>query len=134
TVQIENVRVENVHARDQVGFTDNHPDCIQTYGNVRHLEVQNFTCDTDYQGIFMSADYDNPHGSVNLTNVNIRSNDGLGRYFMWVSELAPGAGPYHFENVWAETSQARINTYGSHWNGWKKVTYPESDRTEGIAS
>lgn len=31
-VQIQNVRIEGIHARDQVEFTDNHPDIIQTWG------------------------------------------------------------------------------------------------------
>ena len=38
-VQLQNVRIEDIHARDEVNFSDNHPDLIQTYGGLRELRV-----------------------------------------------------------------------------------------------
>ena len=64
-VQIQNVRIENVHARDQVGYTDNHPDCVQPLG-VKALRIDRFTCSTDAQAFYL----DNGDGS--LVNVDMR--------------------------------------------------------------
>jgi hypothetical protein len=64
-VQIENVRITDVHARDQVGYTDNHPDCVQPLG-VRHLRIDRFTCSTDAQAFY----FDNGDGA--LASVDIR--------------------------------------------------------------
>lgn len=69
-VQIQNVRVTGIHARDQVNFTDNHPDLIQPYGGVRELRVDRFTGSTDSQGIFLRAAYA-PIGKVDLRRVNM---------------------------------------------------------------
>ncbi len=49
-VQIQNVRVEGIHARDPVSFSDNHPDLIQPGGGVRELRVHRFTGTTAGQG------------------------------------------------------------------------------------
>jgi hypothetical protein len=54
TVQIENVRVVGVHARDQRNFTDNHPDVIQTWAGPSRLFVDRLTASTDYQGLFLN--------------------------------------------------------------------------------
>jgi hypothetical protein len=42
-VQIENVRVTDIHARDEVGFTDTHPDIIQPWGGYKELRVDRLT-------------------------------------------------------------------------------------------
>src|SRR5690606_33845333 len=55
-IQLQNIRAEDVHARDQVGFTDNHSDCVQPYGGYAVLRVYNFTCRTDYQGFYLAPD------------------------------------------------------------------------------
>ena len=51
-VQIENVRITGVHARDQVAYTDNHPDCVQPIG-VKAMRVDRFTCSSDAQAFFL---------------------------------------------------------------------------------
>lgn len=82
-VQIQNVAVMGIHARDQVEFSDNHPDLIQTLGNVGELRVDRFTGSTDYQGFFFKADDNGSHNSVNLRHVNLI---GLptARYLFWI--------------------------------------------------
>ena len=88
TVQLQNIRIENIHARDQKTFKDNHPDLIQTYGNVALLRVDHFTGSTDYQGFFFKSDLKfsdktkPPHGKVTLKNVNIVGNP-TSRQLLW---------------------------------------------------
>lgn len=69
-VQIQNTRVAGIHARDEKGFTDNHPDVIQTYGGVRELRVHRLTGTTTYQGLFLRGD-SGPVGRIKLSKVNI---------------------------------------------------------------
>lgn len=54
-VQLENVRIEGVHARDQVNFSDNHPDCIQPWGGVREIHIDRMTCSTDTHGMYWDS-------------------------------------------------------------------------------
>lgn len=82
-VQIQNVRVEHIRARDQVEFTDNHPDIVQPWGGVGELRVDGLTGQTDYQGLFLQSDYE-PIGSVVLRRVNIDA-DPTARYLLWSS-------------------------------------------------
>ena len=64
-VQIENCRIKGIHARDEVNFTDNHPDLIQPWGGVKALRVDRFTGSSDYQGILLKEDA-GPIGSADL--------------------------------------------------------------------
>lgn len=80
-VQLQNLRIEHVHARDQVDFSDNHPDVIQPWGGVAELRVDRLTAQTDYQGIFLKEDFD-PIGPVTLRRVHIEG-DPTARYLYW---------------------------------------------------
>jgi hypothetical protein len=68
-VQIENVRITGVHARDEVGFSDNHPDCVQPLG-VQVLRIDRLTCSVDAHYSYMSND-DGPIGRIDLRRVNV---------------------------------------------------------------
>jgi hypothetical protein len=98
-VQIQNVAVIGAHARDQQDFTDNHPDLIQTYGNMSELRVDRFTGSSDYQGLFFKTDSNGPHNSVYLSRVNLI---GLptARYLLWIGVVS-----------W-ENNQAVLNDWG----------------------
>ncbi len=100
-VQIENVGVFNIHARDQISFSDNHPDVIQTYGNVKKLRIDRFTGSTDYQGLFFVADFNGPHGAVVLKRVNIIGN-ATARNLLWLQPQA-GAGRVTLDEVYLDT-------------------------------
>jgi hypothetical protein len=54
TVQLENIRVETLRADDEVGFTDNHPDIIQTWAGPAVLRVDRLTGSTDYQALMLA--------------------------------------------------------------------------------
>ncbi len=109
-VQIENVRIENIHARDQVSFRDSHPDLIQPYGNVRQLRVDRFTGSTDYQGLTMKADYNGPLGAVYIRNTNIIGRS-TARYMWWV-DPNPLAGQISLSNVWLDVHSTRFGGLG----------------------
>lgn len=111
-VQIQNTRVAGIHARDEKGFTDNHPDVIQTYGGVRELRVNRLTGTTTYQGLFLRGD-SGPHGPVELSKVNIV---GLptAHYLLWKRcrdpYPAPCSGPdfpVGVSDVWVRPAEGR---------------------------
>jgi hypothetical protein len=108
-VQIVNCRIEGIHARDQVGFSDNHPDLIQPWGGVRELRVDRLTGSSDYQGITLEPDY-GPIGPVRLSNVNLV---GLptARYLFWQGDAAV---PVALEQVWLVPGRGR-SLIGSVW-------------------
>lgn len=108
-VQLQNVGVFGIHARDQVGFSDNHPDIIQTYGNVRELHVDGLTGTTDYQGLFFKNDFGrDPHGPVTLRNVNVVG-EPTARYLIWFG-TERGFGDVHMEDVWVDVPPERDDT------------------------
>jgi hypothetical protein len=53
-VQLENIRIETIRADDEVGFTDNHPDLIQTWAGPAELRVDRLTGSTDYQAFMLA--------------------------------------------------------------------------------
>jgi len=86
-VQIQNVRVEAVRARDEVGFTDNHPDVLQTWAGPAVLRVL-----------------------IDLRNINIRSlptarklYNKAGRDRMVTSDLWWETPPNPPRKVWEHT-------------------------------
>jgi hypothetical protein len=111
-VQLQNVGIFNVHARDQRTFSDNHPDIIQTWGGVRELRVDRLTGDTDYQGLFFKADYNGPHGPVHLHNVNVRGMP-TARYLLWASDTGGGYPIMTLDNVWVEAHPNRAGGLGT---------------------
>lgn len=124
TVQVQNVRIEDIHARDQVGFSDNHPDCIQTWGSVGELHVDKFTCSTDYQGLFLSADYNRPHGSVTIKRTNIFGTP-TARYLFWVMNSSfDSSKTVTLNDVWVDIPFERESSFG-----FGKSVWPDTDGT-----
>lgn len=66
TVQLENIRVDNVWGSD----TTEHADVVQTWGGVRDLRIDHLTADGDYQGLTIDPDL-GPVGSVEIENVDL---------------------------------------------------------------
>ena len=113
-VQIQNVRIENMHARDQVNFSDNHPDLLQPWGNAREIRIDHFTGTTDYQGFFLKCNIPDPQ-SCALGRVVIRRTNIIGlptaRYLFWVEQNAAGEGIV-LDNVWLDVPQERWREQG----------------------
>lgn len=125
TVQLQNIRIDHVHARDQVNFKDNHPDLVQTWGNVRELRIDRFTGSTDYQGFLFKADYNNAdgHGAVFVSRANIAA-DPTGRYLFWVHPSA-NSKPVTLADVWLDVHPSRAGGLGkSVWTDVDNTTYP----------
>jgi hypothetical protein len=116
-VQIENTRIEGVHfesADDLEGKgsyrAPNHPDIVQTWGSVAELRIDGLTGTSAYQGLFLKADRNRPHGPVWLRRVDLHavtheSPDGTlfhGQRLLWWSRQ--GTGPMRVDNgtVWVE--------------------------------
>jgi hypothetical protein len=103
-VQIQNVRITGIHARDEIGFTDNHPDLIQPWGGARELLLDHFTGSTDYQGFFLVANYAKL-GRVVLRNVNL-TGTATAKYLLWKGSEHGETFPLEFDNVWFDTTAA----------------------------
>jgi hypothetical protein len=93
-VQIENVRVEGVHARDETHFTDNHPDVLQTWAGPAVLRVDRLTGSTDYQGFFLApSQYGTPPPlSFALHRIDLRPISLTARcscYLLWQDSSFP---------------------------------------------
>jgi hypothetical protein len=103
-VQIENVRMENIHARDEVRFSDQHPDVIEPWGGVKELRVDRLTAETDYQAFKL-------HGTERpVAKATIRSANILGaasaRYLIWTGDPEP-EWPIQFADVWLRPGTGR---------------------------
>jgi hypothetical protein len=145
TIQIQNVRIEHIHARDQVNFTDNHPDLIQVIAGPKELRVDKFTGSSDYQGIFIKPETTySPAGKVTLKRVNVIG-DPTARYLFWTTERVgsitldqfysdvPTQHPWGFRktimpdvNTYAEPRRATIATdaQGREYATWPSMTGP----------
>jgi hypothetical protein len=102
-VQLENVRVTGIHARDEVGFSDSHPDIVQPHSGYKELRVDRLTGRSDYQGIFLRAEGSYTLGKTDLRNVNLI---GLptAHYLFWQDSATT---PVSLANVWIDRSQTR---------------------------
>jgi hypothetical protein len=99
-VQLENVRVVGIHARDEKTFRDNHPDVVQPYGGVRSLRIDRLTGSTDYQGLFLVSDL-GPVRYVSLRHVDI-TGTRTSRFLLWVD------GPkVTYSDVWLRPALGR---------------------------
>jgi hypothetical protein len=100
-VQLENVRVTDIHARDEVGFTDSHPDIVQPHSGYKELRVDRLTGRSDYQGIFLTAEGSYTLGKTDLRNVNLI---GLptAHYLFWQNSATT---PVSLANAWIDRSQ-----------------------------
>jgi hypothetical protein len=115
-IQIQNVGIYGVHARDEAYFSDNHPDLIQPYGGMTELRVDGFTGSSDYQGFFFKGGV--PFARIDLRRVNIV---GLptARYLMWFGPSA-NAGTVTLRDVWVDVPDSRRGGLG-------KSVWPDAD-------
>ena len=127
-VQIENVRVEDVHARDESGFTDNHPDVLQTWAGPAELRVDRLTGSTDYQGMFLAPNQfgtQPPPREVVLSHVDLRAAACCYGYLLWQS----GSFPLYTNDVWVTLHPSRTMSSSlwpspDNWSGVSEGTPP----------
>ena len=92
TVRLQNIYVGTVRARDEVRFTDNHPDVLQTWAGPKLLQVDRLTSSSDYQGLFFQpllackTDLCSPSTTSDrlwdVRNIDIRGTT-TARYLLW---------------------------------------------------
>ncbi len=104
-VQLANIRVVGLHARDNVKFTDTHPDVIQTWGGPTELHVDGLTGTTNYQGFFLNpTEFGSPTPRLfSFRRVNLVGAPTAG-YLLWQSSPVPT----RIDDVWV--SPSALNT------------------------
>jgi hypothetical protein len=119
-VQLENVRVERLHARDEAGFSDNHPDLIQSWAGPAELRVDRFTGTTDYQGFYLAPQELGGRSQprrIDLRRVNVETTASA-RYLLW----QVGNAPLRLWDVWIRPSLGRY-----------EVVWPDDGRWDPVA-
>jgi hypothetical protein len=128
-VQIQNVRIEHIHARDQSRFSDNHPDLIQPWGGAGAIYVDRFTGSTDYQGFLFKCDiptHDTCYlGEIDVRNANIVG-DPTARYQLWF-DAGQIPGTIQFDNMWIDVPERRWRYDGR----LSKALWPDIDNRDG---
>jgi len=119
TIHLENVRVEGVHERDEVHFSSNHPDLIQSWAGPAELRVDRFTGTTDYQGIYLApqelGERLQPR-RIDLRRVNIETMASA-RYLLW----QVGTAPLRLDDVWIRPSPGRYEVVWPDDGRWDPV-------------
>ncbi|WP_027005102.1 hypothetical protein [Conexibacter woesei] len=111
TVQLENIRVDRVTARDTKKFSDTHPDVVQSWAGPKVLRIDRLSAATDYQGFFLLPDQ---FAKGTTARVDLRHVDLVGSrtsaYLLWRDRAAavtlrdvrltsPGARPV-YQTMW----------------------------------
>jgi hypothetical protein len=119
TLQIENVRVERVHATGS-----EHADCLQTQGGLGGLRIDRFSCTTQLQGIFLKIESGLRVGPADIRNVNILGAGG--KYLFW--QETTSVGPISLSNVWIKGTEPTWADFGM-WVWPNKNAEAQSDTT-----
>lgn len=144
TIQLQNLRITGVHARDQIGFTDNHPDIIQAWGGAKELRIDRLSGSTDYQGLFLKADY-NTMGRADLRNINLWGEPAnLARYLTWQGPdtvtfpltytnvwVAPAPGRTLGKTVWPDSTFTNLDKRAIVSADGQSVTWPTASQITG---
>jgi hypothetical protein len=120
TVQIENVRILGIHARDEVGFSDTHPDVIQTWGGPAVLRIDRFIGTTDYQGFYLDPTQYDKNADIRLAdfrNVDITGTP-TSAYLLW--QATPF--PMRISNVWIRPAARMGNAMWPSASAWPGVS------------
>jgi hypothetical protein len=121
TVQLENIRVEQLRARDEVHFADNHPDVVQSWAGPARLRIDGLTGRTDYQGMFLLPRQFAPGlavREVTLRRVNLAGSATAG-YLLWRSnDFSP-----RLDDVWVDPAPRRpmSRSLWPHRSAWPGV-------------
>jgi hypothetical protein len=121
-VQLQNIHVGEVRARDLVKFTDTHPDVIQTWGGPEELRIDGLTGTTSYQGLFLApTQYDKTATTrlADISRVNIRGTS-TSAYLLWQASSFP----MRIRDVWVSRAQTPRPRYwawpsSSAWSGYQ---------------
>ncbi len=116
-VQLQNIRVETIRARDERNFTDTHPDLVQSWAGPAELRIDRFTGFTTYQGFFL-VPTEAPPRLIDLRRVELVGVE-RGRYLLWRDPL----GPVRLRDVHLATQQ----DFAPH-----EVLWPRPEEWRGV--
>ena len=110
-VQVENFRVENLQGAIDTDAGHNHSDIIQPWGGVAELRVDKLTGSSNYQGLFLNADF-NQNGAIRLKNVNLTADEewfsgAKGGYMIWLDEKSSPPPHIELENIYVKPRTGR---------------------------
>jgi hypothetical protein len=105
TVQLVNLKIGTVTARDSKHFTDTHPDLVQTWAGPKRLRIDGLQGRTGYQGLFLlPRQFDH---KLKIDEISVRNTSITGtrtsRYLLWT---AGGPSP-RIRNVWLQGARHR---------------------------
>jgi hypothetical protein len=82
-IYVQNTRILNMHG----SLATVHADCFQPQGSVGRVYMDNVTCTTNYQGLFIPPQH--PIGSADLRNINLSYTDQTATtkfsYLLWMT-------------------------------------------------
>ena len=139
-VQLQNVRVIGVHARDQVNFSDNHPDCLQPWGGVQKILIDRMTCTTDTHGMYFDSNdarrLGGPIGYSDIRRYNIKRTL-KSPHWAFQRVTADGDQPMTLTDVYVEpeSTTSLYNSVGSE--SWRSGVYnflPASISADGATA
>jgi hypothetical protein len=118
TVQLQNIRIENLKARDQSGFSDNHPDVVQLISGVKDVRIDKLTGSTDYQGFFLCPASGQSTDTLTVKRVNL-TGAPTSRQLFWMCDTIKNAS---LDQVWI------TNPTGYQW-GFGRMVMPGAGET-----
>lgn len=130
-VQLQNIHIAEIHAGDEAGFTDIHPDNIQTISGPSKLRVDRFSGTAIYQGLFdypedVASNVPSQVEGRDLRNMDFRLRSDKTTWAglpIYKSKGAGGDWPVTSQNCWVDmglTSKFRmmfpgLNQMGRGW-------------------
>lgn len=123
-LQLQNVRVEDVHGRPEEAacYTCqgvHHPDIIQNWGGPTYYRIDRFTGSTDYQGFMMQpTKYGDPTLLADFRNMNLSGTDG---YLIY--RTTTGTDDYNLDNVWLYKSNGHKYAYKESDPEWNALNF-----------
>ncbi len=97
-VQLANVRVVGLRARDNRRFTDAHPDVLQTWAGPAELHVDGLTGTSNYQGFFLDPTKHGPLPRLfSFRRVDLSATTSSG-YLLWRARPVPTV----VDDVWVQ--------------------------------
>ncbi len=113
-VTVQNSLIENIHGT-QGGV---HGDGFQTHGSVGNMHFYNVSMSTNYQGFFISPQYNPPHKSADFENVNVKyipGGQGISYEYWFLDSKNQSAYPITLKNVYATERSGQTAQEASVW-------------------
>jgi hypothetical protein len=136
-IQLQNLAFEPVRARDEVRFTDTHPDLIQSWAGPIALRIDGLSGATDYQGFFLDPNQffmQTSPKSMIFRRIDIRHTTGGRGYLLWLGRRCSSAAlcqalqapSVEIEDVWTAPSPGLPNLpFWQDPHTWNELSDPQ---------